>query len=227
VTNTIGLLGLGQRAVEFYLAEITAQYPSFDCRVFPADFDAMNALLPYLSTALDEQVRQALQPVDTDMVIVPNITLHETIDRIALTQSLIHPLKCAVAVLKQKHIDTITLIASEYSMTSDYIRGYFSLHGIGVTIPKERDRGFIDLIRRNVYAGEETAKEIAEFRRLMCEYGKYSPLVIACTELSIAVDGNMPNLYDMARIQVRGVVGWIRVSASTRDNIQEMSYEKI
>jgi len=87
---TLGILGLGSKSTLYYIDELNRIYNEFNggFSTFPfkmlnADFDEINQLLPIYSEELDRIVTHylvELTQMNVKHVLVPNITLHETID---------------------------------------------------------------------------------------------------------------------------------------------------
>ena len=90
---SVGLLSLGCRSVQFYNEQMRAIYSekkSLKSHLAPtnitSDFNAINSHLPnqfeYLEPLLQKNIDLAVKE-KVSVLIIPNITLHETLDRLA------------------------------------------------------------------------------------------------------------------------------------------------
>jgi aspartate racemase len=89
-------------------------------------------------------------------------------------------------------------------MQGGYIKGYFETDDIKTLIPTEQDMLSIDQIRKKVFDGSIKDSEIEAYRKLIYKYHQKSPVVIACTELSVLQESlKMSNVFDLAMLQMR------------------------
>ena len=87
----LAILGLGSRSTLYYLEQLNKVYNTKNggystCPFFllNTDFDTINPLLPNTSVQLDAILQSYLyqiEALDVAELLIPNITLHETIDR--------------------------------------------------------------------------------------------------------------------------------------------------
>jgi len=208
----LGLLGLGSRTTAFYLSEINrfynqekGGYSTCPLLLLNTNFDTINSLLPSPSDALATIVQEyveELEKMDIELLLIPNITLHETVDRLKIQTKIIHPLHLAVHKITLNNWTTVVLFGSLYSMQSDYIRTYFKVHGIEIVLPSITDRLLIDEVRKQVYSELETPELIKNYHFLIEKYSNKHPIVLACTELSILKPQNNHKLIDMVELQI-------------------------
>ncbi|MCW2118080.1 aspartate/glutamate racemase family protein [Flavobacterium sp. 7A] len=213
---TVGLLGLGSRSTLYYIKELNrwynqkkGRYSTFPFVMLNADFDAINPLLPNTSEALDAVVQtyiDELEKLAIITILIPNITLHETIDRLRIQKKILHPLTLAVGKIKEQEWSTIVLFGSLHSMESNYIRSYFNAKGIEVQLPSPEDRLFIDKVRKQTYAETETPDLIASYHSILKKYTENFPVLLACTELSILKPTDNNRIIDMAQLQIEQAV---------------------
>jgi aspartate racemase len=213
----LGILGLGSRSTTFYINELNTLYnqekggySSCPFTLLNCNFDAINSLLPYASDSLDAIVQDyitELEKTDIESILIPNITLHETIDRLVTKKKIIHPIHLAVAKIKEKNWSKIVLFGSMHSMQSHYISSNFKAHDIEVVLPSEVDRLRIDEVRNRVYSETETVEFIQDYHLLIEKYTTNNPVVLACTELSVFnPKNNNKNILDMAQLQITEAV---------------------
>jgi aspartate racemase len=215
-TISLAVLGLGSRATSFYLSELNNVYnakkggfSSCPLLLLNTDFDTINSLLPNTSTALDLVVKQytnELEKLQIEHLLIPNITLHETIDRLKINQNLVHPISLSIKKIKEKNWKKVVLFGSLFSMNSAYIQGQFKENGIEVMIPSKQDMVFIDSIRKHIYNNTETAELITKYQAIINKYSEKQPVILACTELSILKPKGNKNVIDMADVQIEEAV---------------------
>ncbi|WP_159023704.1 aspartate/glutamate racemase family protein [Formosa sp. L2A11] len=212
----LGVLGLGSRTTSYYLSELNALYnnkkggySTCPLLLYNVDFNSINALLPNASSELDLVTQDYLKRMDAfqcQNIIIPNITLHETVDRLKINANILHPIHLTIAKLKVLKCTKIVLFGSLFSMQSKYITSHFKSHGIEVVLPSESDMNFIDTVRIQVYNQTETTEVIKKYHLLINKYSAKYPVVLGCTELSILKPLNTKDLIDMAQLQIEAAV---------------------
>lgn len=212
---TLGVLGLGSQTTAFYLKELNrvfneqkGGYSTCPLLLFNLNFDAINSLLPHVSEELSGIVQTSIADVENNHVehlLIPNITLHETIDQLKINTSILHPIDLCISKIKKEGWKQVVLFGSMHSMNSDYIRSHFKENDIKTVLPTEEDMLFLDQLRKNVYNAEQTEKQLNEYYLLVKKYAAQNPVVVACTELSI-VKPNHKKLVDMAQLQIEAAV---------------------
>ncbi|WAC02353.1 hypothetical protein N7U66_01000 [Lacinutrix neustonica] len=214
---TVGLLGLGSRSTTFYLHTLNAYYQkikkgysTFPCVLYNINFNTINPYLPDNTAELItnlKPVMNSLERFSIDYLVVPNITLHETLEVMKVTGSLIHPRTLAIEKLQDYGQSTITLIGSHYTMNANYLVKGFEKAGIKVETPTPKDQKSIDTLRKKVYDSEETEADVLAFRTLLEVYKAQSTVMICCTELSVInVEPNGKRCIDMAILQIEKTI---------------------
>lgn len=211
--TSIGILGLGSNSTLFYIKELNALYnkehngfSTCPFKMLNTNFNSINQLLPNTSKKLDGIVKDYIDELIAlviDSILVPNITLHETIDRLNISTKIIHPVYCTISELQQKNHKKIVLLGSKHTMKSNYIKSKFTENNLEVLLPTDEEILFIDELRNQVYHNKETEDILEEFNKLIHQYAQENAVVIACTELSIALTIEHTNVFDMARIQIK------------------------
>ncbi|RPD99088.1 hypothetical protein EGM88_04360 [Aureibaculum marinum] len=209
--TNLAVFGLGSRSTLYYIKELNRLfnnqkkgYSTCPFILLNADFNTINSLLPNPSEKLDTITHhyiKEIEKLDIEQILVPNITLHETIDRLIIHKKIIHPIHLTASKLTQNKWTKIVLFGSLHSMTSTYIGSNFKLNGIEVTLPSKEDMFNIDEFRKQVYNETETIKTIKNYQSIISKYSKNYPVVLACTELSIFKTASN-NVLDMAEIQI-------------------------
>lgn len=209
------VLGLGSRSTLFYIEKLNEQYNAYvgsfsTCPfiLLNTNFDTINSYLPNDFDHLESQLEFYLEKIKglkISDLIIPNITLHETWDRLDENVEITHPVYKTIKLLKKKRVNKIVLFGSKYSMESSYLVSYFNSNQIEVVQPEEDKIYFLDELRKLIYNNKETSQELELYHNLLEFYSKNTPVVVACTELSI-LTRRSENIYDMAMIQIESAV---------------------
>ncbi|WP_139956005.1 aspartate/glutamate racemase family protein [Flavicella sediminum] len=212
----LGILGLGSQTTTFYISELNRMYhkkhggySTCPFVLWNSNFHAINSRLPTISKELNTLVQQEilqLENLGSTHLVIPNITLHESIDQLELSKKVLHPVYLTVEKLKANTISKVVLLGSEHTMNSAYIRSIFKENAIEVTIPTATDRQQIDAFRQQVYAQKETAESIYNYHQIIQKYSATNPVVLACTELSIFKPKENKQLVDMVTVQIRAAI---------------------
>lgn len=215
-TKILGLLGLGSQTTHFYIKELNDYYnnknaehntPPF--KILNTNFNKINDLLPTPSKQLKRIVKEYIDELielDIDAILIPNITLHETIDSLKIETKIIHPIHYTISEIKKQKYKKVVLFGSSYTMKSDYIKSIFTENSIEVLRPSEKDMEFTEEVRKQVYQETATKNLLDNFNLIIKKYAQNNAVVIACTELSIALANDNLRIFDMARIQIKKAV---------------------
>ena len=215
IKEHIGLLGLGSFTTQLYLrllnqfySEVHGGFSTCPLIMLNANFEHINNYLPNKFDKLipvTEKYITELNKQSIRCMVVPNITLHETIDRISLPSgiNLIHPIMETIMMVKQDNVREVILMGTKHTMNSDYIKNHFENQGITVSLPNEDDQTKIDQLRQDIYRGKESKLQRYEFNDLCEQYSLNAPVVLSCTELSIVKLSPQVSIYDMVKIQVK------------------------
>ena len=204
----LGLLQLGERSTQFYQELIDKQEQLADLQVVATDFPAMNTHLPNQFEYLETLLISYLDLFESvDKILIPNITLHETLDRVLTKINfhkaiVAHPLNSMAIRLKEDGCKKICLVASLYSMNSNYLHDYFKQHDIDVVLPNSKVQTDFDELRKKFYLRAETTKDIKFYHEMLHTCHLQAPVVSACTELSLMLPDDH-QYYDMSLEQVR------------------------
>jgi len=207
VKNQLGLLYLGKDSSEFYLRKLT-EFGFKDVQVISTDFFELNAQLPNNFKRLKSLLTPYLKQIEQGKItrlIVPNITLHETLDELdySFKFKLSHPVLEGSRALKKKGVQEVFLFGSLHTMQGDYIKNYFENEDIKTVTPSQQDMLYIDQIRKKVFDGSIKKSETEAYESLIYKYHQKSPVVIACTELSVLQESmKLINVYDLAMLQM-------------------------
>jgi|TARA_R110000737_G_scaffold202403_1_gene221604 aspartate racemase len=211
--NKLGILGLGSYSTAHYIQKLNSAYHKekggFSTAPFVmlnVDFDSIN---PYLPDQFDEVVRNILGPLKElesygiTHLLVPNITLHESLDKIKdeFQFEIIHPLPLLIDELKRNQVEKATLFGTKYTMNSLYLNRFLAENSIEVVKQSDPFEQQIDEIRMSAYEGINC---LSQFTVLESLISNDTAIVIACTELSILnVKKRQSLVFDLSEIQIK------------------------
>jgi len=215
MTHRLGILGLGSRTTLFYMDELNEKYhqkyggySTCPFRLLNTNFNKINPYLPTEFNVLEEVLETYVNELifmGANAILIPNITLHETWDRIEskIDQNikLIHPVQNTIQQLKLNGKSEAMIFGSGYTMNSTLMNDVFSANNIKLLKPQKEEQLVIDNIRKLIYEEKETQKDIELFHDIVRKYSEKHAIVIACTELSIPLYLE-DNIYDMSRMQI-------------------------
>lgn len=202
VKPAIGLLGLADRSTRYYLQQLNSQYNDLyggdsTCRIklLNVNFELINPFLPDDFERLMPVTRRSLielAAMDIDQIILPNITLHNTIDQLSLEKELydkiVHPLRLLGEVVKSRNIDEVRLLGTRHKSHGDYISNFLADLRVKVTFPSQEQLRLNEALRCDIYSQSDQGHQLTELYAQVNQYlnDADGPIVIACTELSIA-----------------------------------------
>jgi aspartate racemase len=88
-------------------------------------------------------------------------------------------------------------------MNGTYISEKFAQKAVKILKPNDANQNWIDAFRKAVYNETQTVDEVLYFRQLIQKYSKKSPVLLACTELSVFSPKDNPACIDMAELQIK------------------------
>jgi len=213
--NKLVVIGLGSRSTAFYLQALNKEYnakfggySTCPLVLYNVNFHAINTLLPKPSKALKDVLQpsfSAIQTFQTSHVLIPNITLHETVDEMLIAQQIIHPIHLTINAIKAKQLKKVVVFGSIYTMSSNYIKKALNAHNIDVLVPNASEMKLIDTVRQAIYNHTETDDLMDLYFNLCNTYALNHTIILACTELSIIKPKN-DAIIDMAQLQIESAI---------------------
>ncbi len=207
-----GILGLGAVSTAFYVKQIHRKYQQLNeafstCPfiMYQIDFQEINPFLPNQFSVLIPTIQNYLDKFSDrgiSKLLIPNITLHETLDQIEIPFEIFHPVDLALKYLEENRMAEIYLFGTLYTMNSEYLHSKFKEKDIKILKLAESDQIWIDDFRKKVYSEKATSTEIEDFKNLLGKYSVKNPVVIACTELSVFAPKENPSCIDMMNLQI-------------------------
>lgn len=197
---------MGAYSSKYYLSFLDNYTDKIE--VINVDFDTLNQYLPDKFELIANELAQYLNYLllkSFDYVLIPNITIHEVLDKYfsSLAINLVHPLKESVNRCKIMKVKCAVLFATKYSMEHNYISDFFRKNGIQIIIPNLDEREVIDQTRRSIFEGDLTKEDINKFKTVLSSYNKDYPVIFGCTELSVLQKTRKySNIIDMSEFQI-------------------------
>jgi aspartate racemase len=211
MSSGVGMLYLGKDSSEFYERKILDKGIK-EMKIIQTDFKTINSFLPDQFDRLKEVIRPYLKQAESkniEQLIIPNITLHETIDQIQdeFSFAVIHPVRAAIEFLKNKNIKKAVLFGTTYTMNKGYIVNMAKESGVVVNLPTEKHQLIIESFRKKVFYKTDSVLDRENYLNLLRSYSKISNVLLACTELSLIHETEQTeNVLDMASIQLKTIV---------------------
>ncbi|UJF30868.1 hypothetical protein L0B70_05690 [Kaistella sp. 97-N-M2] len=207
-----GVLGLGAVSTQYYLQQIhekfqheNKEYSTCPLILYQIDFQEINPFLPNKFSDLIPQVKDYLEKIfalGIKKLLVPNITLHETLDQMDFPLEVYHPVSLTLNYLQEKNVSKAFLFGTSYTMNSDYLRRNFDDKDVTLLKPSNEDQEWIDHFRTMVYEGNVATSDSERFHETIKKYAASNPVLIACTELSLHARKNDDSCIDMAELQI-------------------------
>lgn len=215
--NTLGILGLGTKSTVYYIEKLNQQYNAVfggysTCPfiLLNADFNTINPHLPDKFEILKKVIIPLLhhfEQLKVTHLLIPNITLHQTIDFILLenrfTFKIIHPLELLVKHLIKSKINDVTVLGSWYTMNGDYIQNVLLQNKVKVSSLDSTTKTAIDTLRKKIYNGEAVLD--CNFYEIVEHQCPKSIPILACTELAIPKNQN-PKIVDLVQLQIETAI---------------------
>ena len=217
--KVIGILEMSEASTQFYIQLLNKHYGNKhlnDTHLFkliPTNFEAINNLLPNSSEQLDSLLSGYLKKIGSlpiEGILIPNITIHETVDKVWDTLGsktpIIHPLSVAINRMHKAGQQQAVLFGSKYTMTAHYIKNTFANANLTIVPPSKEEIDFIDWVRKQVYAGDISTEISKKINHLIRSYSEETTVLLACTELSIASKIKNKNVLDLSKLQIEQAI---------------------
>ncbi|MEV7228015.1 MULTISPECIES: aspartate/glutamate racemase family protein [Polymorphospora] len=201
----IGLLGgmSWQSTMEYYriLNDLVRQrrdgLHSARCLVYSVDFAAIEAMQAEgrwddAGTVLASAAR-ALEDGGADFIVLCTNTMHRVADQIqrSVTIPLLHLGDTTAAAVKGRHIQTVGLLGTRFTMEQAFYRDRLAAHGLRVVVPSESDQKIVsDIIYDELCLGVVRPESRAAYREIigkLVDEGAQG-VIYGCTEIELLVD---------------------------------------
>lgn len=126
-----------------------------------------------------------------DCLILCNNTLHKAYDKISgdlnLSIPFFHAVDLTADYAKRQGQRNVLLLATKFTMEDEFFYNKLEAKGLNVTIPNKDERQEIQSIQSMLAAGETKPEYIEYFKKLIDKYSQNDAVMLACTELPLAV----------------------------------------
>lgn len=211
----LGILGLGSQSTVYYIQKLNELYnelhggfSTMPFKLLNVNFDLINSFLPNQFDKLFPVIELSLTQLDNlgvNKIIIPNITLHEAIDKSFLSKDIkikiVHPFSILENETFFKDFQDVCVLGTAFTMQNPYILNKLKRK---IKTLSQAEVELIDNIRKSVYEGNgESEKHLRFFQQLMSNNPK-TLFIIACTELSVLINnvGYSSQILDLAGQQI-------------------------
>ncbi len=223
--KTIGLLGgmSWESTVTYYKAvnegvkQRLGGLHSAKCVLYSVDFDEIEACQTAGDWAKGAAIlggaARGLEAAGADFLLICTNTMHKVAHEVQAEVGipLLHIATATAQALRAGGVATVGLLGTKYTMEQDFYRAKLEEAGIGVLVPDEGGRQFVnDVIFNELCRGEinPASKKgyLAEIEKLAAAGA--GAVVLGCTEIGLLVnrrDTAVP-LYDTAKIHAEAAV---------------------
>lgn len=176
------------------------------------DFNRVNPYLPDQFESLNGPLMEAfdeLRQSGATRVLVPNITIHQALDRLEIGLPLIHALDMeSVEEPPVVPNGRALVLGTPYTMQSGYLAAALQRVGLRPEAPEPAEQQWLDEVRNRVYAGLRLDNDRDQLAHFIVRASADCLPVIACTELSILVGRlRLPGI-NLALAQIHRAVSW-------------------
>lgn len=141
--------------------------------------------------ALLKQEIQDFLPCKPDCLILCNNTLHKAFDsfsaQLGLSVPVFHAVNLTAEYALKMGYRNLLLLATKFTMEDEFFIKPLESSGLTVTIPNDSDRKKIQDIQSLLAQGVIKPEFIGQFRDIISRYENVNSVVLACTELPLAI----------------------------------------
>lgn len=149
-----------------------------------------------------------------ECLVICNNTLHKALDEIApeinLQIPVFHAIDLAVQQCKKAELKKILLLATQRTMEDPYFSEKFIRAGVEVLIPTPSERAEVQAAQDELAAGKVTAGHVAMFSALTKRYALLDGVILACTELPLALreETSALPIVNTLELQCKAAIDW-------------------
>ena len=133
-----------------------------------------------------------------DCLILCNNTLHKAFDIIQpelnLSIPFFHAVDLTAQYAEQNHLKHLLLLGTKFTMEDGFFSHKLEALGLDVTVPDSDDRQKIQFIQTELAQGILRPEFTEYFSLLLTKYAHLDGVVLACTELPLAINETMTSL---------------------------------
>ena len=144
-----------------------------------------------IPSLLANEIRLLLEK-KPDCLILCNNTLHRALDQVRkgldIGIPVFHAGHLAAEEAERRHCQTVLLLGISFTMEDGFFARYFEDRGIKVIVPVKEDRQQIQQMQTELAKGHTDPSFRDRFSVLLARYDQVDAIVLACTELPLAID---------------------------------------
>lgn len=229
--KTIGLIGgtSWQSTLEYYrlinqqVAEKLGGHHSAKIAMFSIDFSEAEFFINKNDfdglARLITDAAISVQNAGAELLLICANTMHLTAEPVqkAISIPLIHIADATIVAIKEKGLNTIGLLGTQFTMEQNFYKERFIKQGIQILVPEQDDRVFIQqTIFNELFFGIKNPDSKLRFLRIIedMEQKGSRGIILGCTEIPLliqSVDVKIP-LFDTTEIHVKAAVEYSIVS---------------
>lgn len=201
----LGLARLGEFSTAWYRSRIDSEVPGLQYALIDCDFARINRYLPDNFEGLAPLLAQlvaAAEGAGVAQLLLPNITLHHAFWQYPAWQGdivLFDPFEMLDGLIGLREV---FVLGTRHTQSSDILRRRLRERGIDLRMVNDEQVARVDAIRQAIYRDgcSEALREAlgALVEKLVAE----CPVLIACSELSIALGESSEGVVDLASLQI-------------------------
>ena len=214
--NNLGILGLGTSSTLHYVDELNKKflqkfggYSTCPFIMVNTNFNTINPFLPDQEIDLYKNLLPYLyfiEQISIKHLLVPNITIHEVLDKILekhhFSFTLIHPVNLIIAKLNKNAVTKVIILGSLYTMQGNYIQNLLQENKITTIELDIKDQKKVDDLRKSIY--NEDTGDSSLLENLLKKHPNVT-FVLACTELSL-LKYKSPYIIDLPDLQLDNAI---------------------
>lgn len=203
--KTIGLIGgmSWESTVTYYqiinrmVKEQLGGFHSAKCLLYSVDFHEIEECLSKSDWEKGAEILSAaamsLEKGGADFIIICTNTLHKVVDQIQqkISIPILHIAEVTAEELREKHIETVALLGTKFTMEQDFYKEKLIEKGIKVIIPQEQDRKEINsIIFQELCLGIISQKSKEYYLRIidqLMDEGAQG-VILGCTEIGLLLN---------------------------------------
>jgi aspartate racemase len=163
--------------------------------LYSIDYDAIRSLYDGKRDQIAEKLEQEINFLlakKPDCLVLCNNFLHKYLDMFSAkldpSVPIFHAGLLSVEEAVRQKCKKILLLGTAFTMEDGFFAKYFQDRGIEVVIPSLRDRQTIQSIQSQLAQGEKGEDYRDIFATMLAKYDDVDAIVLACTELPLAID---------------------------------------
>ncbi|MBT8151626.1 MAG: aspartate/glutamate racemase family protein [Gammaproteobacteria bacterium] len=202
----LGIARLGEISTTWYQQRIQNYAPGLDYQMVDYDFSTLNAFLPDNYPALEPLLLKLLATAKQQGVsklLLPNITLHHCF--------YLHPdWRCNVSLFdpfdmlnSALHGRQVYVLGTRHTQESPVLRERLHQQGIVLRSVDAATCASIDALRLDIFHNGFSVAAAKALSVVVAKLSEEAVVIIACSELSVALQQSGKNVLDLAMLQIK------------------------